>query len=309
MKGIIKACFAMAVFAVIAAGCDKFDNGAEKRAYPVFTASFEASEEDKGNDPATKVYVDSDLALHWDANDEISAFYGTSTNMQYRFMGAQGEKLGEFELVSEPASDGNASTLRSNFAIYPYSSDVAYTTAAKFEKRGYTGFIVSIPNVQKYALNSFHKESNIMGAVSSGKEDFNLNFKNLGSYLVLRLYGKDVTVKSIEIKSLAEREGYMTGAFYSGLAYNQNPVAKKDIPEWLYSNVILDCGTDGVKLGETEENAVDFWFVLIPGGISKGFSVTIEDVNGKTATISTSNNIIFSRNTVKRMAPKEVVFN
>lgn len=308
MKGIIKACFAMAVFAVIAAGCDKFDNGAEKRAYPVFTASFEASEEDKGNAPATKVYVDSDLALHWDANDEISAFYGTSTNMQYRFKGAQGEKLGEFEVVSEPASDGDASTLRSNFAIYPYSSDVAYTTAGQLEK-GYTGFIVSIPNVQKYALNSFHKESNVMGAVSSGKEDFNLNFKNLGSYLVLRLYGKDVTVKSIEIKSLAEREAYMTGAFYSGLAYNQNPVAKKDIPGWLYSNVILDCGTDGVKLGETEENAVDFWFVLIPGGTSKGFSVAIEDVNGKTATISTSNNTIFSRNTVKRMAPKEVVFN
>lgn len=185
---------------------------------------------------------------------------------------------------------------------------MAYTTAGQLE-RGYTGFIVSIPNVQKYALNSFHKESNVMGTVSSGKEDFNLNFKNLGSYLVLRLYGKDVTVKSIEIKSLAEREAYMTGAFYSGLAYNQNPVAKKDIPEWLYSNVILDCGTDGVKLGETEENAVDFWFVLIPGGTGKGFSVTIEDVNGKTATISTSNNIIFSRNTVKRMASREVVFN
>ncbi|MBE6229004.1 MAG: hypothetical protein E7119_00270 [Bacteroidales bacterium] len=308
MKGIIKACFAMAVFAVIAAGCDKFDNGAEKRAYPVFTASFEASEEDKGNDPATKVYVDSDLALHWDANDEISAFYGTPTNMQYKFMGAQGDKLGEFEFVSEPASDGNASTLISNFAIYPYSSDVEYTTAGKLD-RGYTGFIVSIPNVQKYALNSFHKESNVMGAVSSGKEDFKLNFKNLGSYLVLRLYGKDVTVKSIEIKSLAEREGYMTGAFYSGLAYNQNPIANKEIPEWLYSNVKLDCGTDGVKLGETKENAVDFWFVLIPGGTSKGFSVTIEDVNGKTATISTSNNILFLRNTVKRMAPREVVFN
>ena len=307
MKSIKNLYFAV-VLVVLAVGCSKLDSGMEQKSSPIFRASFEANEEEDVNEPGTKVYIDSDLKLHWDANDEISLFNGSSVNEQYRFKGAQGEKIGEFEKISQTTPGGV--TFVANYAVYPYSPDVAYASNAVFGGRGVRGFRVSVPREQKYAENGFDKASNIMVAVTSGTDDFDLNFKNAVSYLVLRLYGKDVTVKSVTIKNLAEIAPVLSGVFYSGLAYNQTPSYQAASGEAnpRFADVVLNCGTSGVKLGDTEEDAVDFWFVVIPGTAS-GMQVTIEDINGKTATISTANTLKFSRNKIKRMAPKEVVFN
>ncbi len=302
MKSVKKIYFA-AVLMLFAVGCSKLDGGNEQKISPIFRASFEANEEEIGDEPGTKVYIDSDLKLHWDANDEISLFNGSTVNEQYRFMGAQGAKTGVFEKISQTTPGGDA--LVANFAVYPYNQDVANIKHGKLGI-GETGFSVSIPKEQKYVENGFDKASNTMVAVTSGTDDFDLNFQNAGSYLVLRLYGKDVTVKSIAIQNVSEGSTILSGSFSLKLKYNADPATIS--AAYGIDYVELDCGASGVKLGEKEEDAVDFWFVVIPGA-SRGMQVTIEDINGKTATISTANRLQFSRNKIKRMAPKEVVFN
>ncbi len=296
-----------AVAALLVAGCSKDDNGLiQKGNSPVFTAVFA----NENNSADTKVYADKNLELHWDASDEITVFNGSAVNKQYRFTGAQGAKIGNFEYVKETATDNT--TLLRNFAFYPYSTDVKYSMSASADfNRGISGFYVSIPAVQKYAPNSFCKESNLMAAVTTGVDDFNLNFKNIGSYLVLSLYGNDATIKNITLKNKAERANYISGTMAVGLDMNTGEISFKETTAGTHSSEItLDCG-DGVKLGETEDSAVEFWFVLMPfssASLNSGIDVTIESTDGKTATLSTSNKISNTRNQVTKMAPREVVF-
>lgn len=297
----MKRIYLVALSALLVAGCSKFDNNSvQKSESPIFTANF-ADESTN-----TKVYADDKLELHWDANDEITVFNGTKTNEQYRFTGAQGAKTGDFEKVSETTTERS---LTRNFAFYPYNSNIAYDNMANGFNRGIVGFYVSIPAVQKYAQNSFCKESNLMAAVTTSLEDFNLTFKNIGSYLVLSLYGNDATIKSITVKNRAERDNYIAGTLAVGLNIQNGEISLTETSAGTHSSEItLDCG-DGVKLGKTADTAVEFWFVLSPlSGVGNGIDVTIESTDGKTATLSTSNSIKFSRNNVVKMAPREVVF-
>lgn len=290
-----------AVAALLVAGCSKDDNGLiQKGNSPVFTAVFA----DENNSTDTKVYADKNLELHWDANDEITVFNGSSVNKQYVFTGAQGAKIGDFEYVKDTETETETTTLVRNFAFYPYNSNVEYATNYDFG-RGYNGFYVTIPSTQKYAENSFHKESNVMGAMTTRTDDFNLQFKNICGYFVLRLYGEDAIIKSIKITQVNQRDNPICGKL--AVAFHLQTGALKT--EVAGGGVLsLDCG-DGVKLGKTEESAVDFWFVVSPiTQASNGISVTIESTDGKTATLSTSNSIQFSRNNVVKMAPREVVF-
>ncbi len=297
-----------AVAALLVAGCSKDDKGLiQKGNSPVFTAVFA----DENNSTDTKVYADKNLELHWDANDEISVFNGSSVNKQYVFTGAQGAKIGDFEYVKDTETETETTTLVRNFAFYPYNADVEHFGNAG-GGRGDIGFYAVIPTVQKYAENSFHKESNVMAAVTTGVDDFNLNFKNICSYLVLSLYGNDATIKKITLKNNStEGLNEISGKMVVKLNILDGSINFKEASTGTQSpEITLDCG-DGVKLGETEDSAVEFWFVLLPdptASLNNGIDVTIESTDGKTATLSTSNKISNTRNQVTKMAPRKVVF-
>ena len=143
---------------------------AEKQAY---TASID--------DAITRVYMDTDLSLHYNSSDAISLF-STTENSRYIFVGKQGDTSGEF--IREGVQGGSGSKLSRTYALYPYNRNTTITS---------DGVISSeLTATQNYVENSVGRGANMMAAVTSSKKGKHLGFSNLCSYVCVELYGKNV---------------------------------------------------------------------------------------------------------------------
>ena len=138
-------------------------------------------------------------------------------------------------------------------------------------------------------------------AVTEDTDDTFLKFKNVGGYLKLQLYGDNVTVKSITLTGNNNEK--LAGAATITSVYGQDPTI--NMADDATGSVTLDCG-EGVEIGSTAETATAFWIVVPPTTFTKGFEVTITDVNDNEVTKSTSNEISIARNTIKPMPAFEV---
>ena len=69
----------------------------------------------------TKVYVDEDVKILWDAKDQISIFNKTTRNQQFEFTGDTGDNAGFFNPVSDPTGPGTEMSFIC--AVYPYLND------------------------------------------------------------------------------------------------------------------------------------------------------------------------------------------
>lgn len=243
-----------------------------------YTASFE--------EMATRTYVDSSLRMFWTADDRLSIFTSTY-NQQYVFMGKTGGNSGEFAKVS---SGGFVSggTLSTNYAVYPYNSATSIS---------YDGEIsLTLPAVQKYGEGTFGLGANTMVAVTEDSDDTFLSFKNICGYLVVRFYGKD-TIKSVTLTG-NDNERIAGKATVTQL-YNSNP--ETIIADDATTTITIDCG-EGVKLGSTADAATEFWFCVPPTTFNKGFTISAEDINGRTYSKSTSASRTITRNIVNAMS-------
>ena len=108
-------------------------------------------------------------------------------------------------------------------------------------------------------------------------EDTFLKFKNVGGFLKLQLYGKDVTVKSITLTGnngeMIAGEATITGD------YDGAPIAT--MADNTTTSITLNCGEKGVKIGATPKRATAFWLVVPPTTFEKGFTIKVKDVDGK----------------------------
>lgn len=254
----------------------------------VFHAYFESYSE-----PDTKVYVNEKVKLLWDEKDQISLFNKTYLNQLYQLTAVTEGNACEFEEVPTGsfATGGNYEFI---CAVYPYQS-----TAKIGNNDVLTLFF---PAEQKYRESSFGPGANTM--VSVTKED-PLVFKNAGGYLVLKFYGKDVSVSSITLEG-------RNGEFLSGNATWKPAVGA--IPEFTFveskaeSSITLICDNP-VSLGTSKETATVFWMVVPPTPFEKGFKLTVTSADGKTFIKETDKNLSILRNTLFRIAPIEVKFN
>ena len=78
----------------------------------VFYATTEGQEED------TKVFLDENLKIRWDADDRISIFRKDVGNNEYRFAGVTGDNAGYFEEAWTGAAATGAA-VPYNYAVYP----------------------------------------------------------------------------------------------------------------------------------------------------------------------------------------------
>ena len=69
--------------------------------------------------PVSKVHIDDNVKIHWDADDRISLFE-TTWGREYRFTGNSGDIDGFFSLVTESFGAGNPISFLC--AVYPYRS-------------------------------------------------------------------------------------------------------------------------------------------------------------------------------------------
>lgn len=277
----------LALLAVLVSGCnnnDELEKQSASSSSRVFTASFHSDE--------SRTYVEEGNLLRWTEGDQISLFDGNTLNRQYKFDGKTGANAGTFSLVEKPYGTGN-SLNTANYAVYPYASNISITESGVIT--------ATLPAEQNYSVNSFGLGDNTMVAVTEGKEDTFLKFKNVGGYLKLQLYGDDVTVKSITLTGNNNEKLAGTATITS--SYGDDPIVSMSADAT--KTIMLDCG-EGVKLGTTTETATAFWLVLPETTFERGFTVVVTDVNGAKFTKSTSKNIFIERNYIMSMTAFEV---
>jgi len=268
--------------AILICGCGIEEQSEILQDSRIFTASFE-----EGSD--TKVYIESDLSMHWTASDRISVFT-TSTNDQYSFSGSTGDTKGDFAKVSSGSSGSLVST---NYAVFPYNASTSLTSDEKLR--------ITLPAVQNYAESTFGISANTMVAVTSGPSDTHLAFRNLCGYLVVKMYGNSI-VKSVSISGNNGEK--LSGNATVTAKYGQDPtlVFDSDAGE----TITVDCG-DGVALGADAADATEFWFCIPPVSFSKGFTVTaVNTVNGS-AKVKTSVSRNVQRNHKAAMAAAKTI--
>ncbi len=249
----------------------------------VFYASFE-----QPGDGDTKVYANEDLLLRWTADDRISIFNKNTYNQQYRFAGETGDNAGGFDKVAgSEFSTGNA--ISHVVSVYPYQS-----TTKISESESLT---LTLPAEQHYAENSFGPGASTMVSVTA---DNFLQYKTVGGYLRLRLYGDGVSVSSITLKGNNGEK--LAGKATVTMPLDGTPTVT--LAEDATDQISLTCDTP-VALGATAEESKDFWLVVPPVTFSKGFTVTVSGKGGVFEK-STEKTVTVERNKLSKMAPIEV---
>lgn len=248
---------------------------------PVFHAFLEGAD--------TKVYVNEDLLVRWHADDQISVFNKDTYNYKYAFEGATGDDSGTFQPIGDP---GSGSELPFVYAVYPYNEDHHFYNESQLS--------VSLPAVQLYAEDSFGPGANTMVSVSEGDP---LLFRNVGGYLVFKLYGEGVSVASLTLQG-NDNELIAGDADVTASPEDAPSVAMSGNAT---SVVTLDCSGSAAVLGHNPESCTEFWFVLPPTTFSHGFTLTVTDNEGRVFEKSTEKSVEISRNHLSRMSPIEVV--
>ena len=246
-------------------------------------------------DAETRVYADSKLRVRWNEGDHITIFERDTYNQEYEFLGDTGDTAGDFALVESGGyhTGGNIED-KLVYAIYPYHNR---------NKCDYDGKLtVEFPSTQHYKKDSFGVGANVMVAKTN---TLDLRFMHVGGYRTFKLYGEGVFVSSVRLESNGPE--YLSGRTDVVIGEDGKPAAAVSFIESTSNSksVELVCDTP-VALGATASEAVEFWFVLPPGTLAQGFTVTVTDVNGRQFTKSTSNSIEIKSGVKKSMPAFEV---
>lgn len=243
------------------------------------------------SEPDTRVYINEKIKILWDAKDQISLFNETTRNQQFEFKGTTGDNSGDFKIVFDPFATGNY--LPYVCAVYPYMS------STKIDNKDV--LTVNFPAEQFYREGSFGRGANTMVSVT---EKDPLMFKNAGGYLVLKFYGKDISISSVTLEGRNDEP-------LSGNA-TWKPVVGA-VPEFTFAStagtsITLTCN-EPVTLGATKEESTVFWMVVPPTTFKKGFTLTVTGADGQSFIKETDKILAIDRNTLLRIAPIEAIFN
>lgn len=248
---------------------------------PTYYASFADAEGE------SRTYLDENLMLLWHNDDRISLF-ATTYNEEYAFADATGSNSGAFNAVDKD-SYVTGNTISTTYAVYPYNAANAISNSEILT--------IHFPAEQSYAEDSFGRGANTMVAAAQSSSSKLLPFRNAGGYMMLKLYGENKTVKSIELKG--NNEEVISGAATAEAKYGYLPLITMGAEGG--KTITLTC-ENAVELGATEAEATTFWIVVPPITFEQGFTITVTDADGGTYTKSTSKPTTINRNEIKSMS-------
>lgn len=241
----------------------------------------------------TRTYVEDNKYLRWNAGDEITVFAGNSYNSHWQFAGEDGANSGKFNEIEDGGFvTGTPLDLTANYAIYPYDENITITE---------TGVVsLTLPAVQEYNHtyeNSFGEGTNTMMAVTENTSDNFLSFKNLCGYLKLKLYGEDVTIKSITVKGNNGEK--IAGPANVTMTYGSEPTIA--MVDGATDTITIDCG-EGVALSNDESHPTIFWVVIPETTFEGGITIEVTDINDQTFSKQTTNTVPIENNLIQPMA-------
>lgn len=247
----------------------------------------------------TRTYVEDNKYLRWNAGDEITIFAGNSYNGHWQFAGEDGANSGKFNEIGEGGFvTGTPLDLTANYAIYPYDENISISEAGVVS--------LTLPAVQEYNhtyANSFGAGANTMMAVTKNTSDNFLAFKNLCGYLKLKLYGDDVTIKSITVKGNNGEK--IAGKATVAMEYGGEPTITMDNDAT--DTITIDCG-EGVALSNDESNPTIFWVVIPEITFEDGITIEVTDINDQTFSKQTTNAVPIENNIIQPMAALNAEF-
>ena len=277
-----KVFMSLAAVAAVFAGCQKpeFDVQVQEVVKDAFTASVENFE------GKTKTVLDGKQVL-WSTGDQLAIFQGSTVADKYVLAdGADGLATGRFEYAGgagEVNGDFFAGTeIDRNVALYPYAEELELVVADDEELGTTYSVSVVLPGTQVYAENSFANGAFTMVAVTDEAADHNLKFKNVLGAIKFQFTGTQA-VQSVSVAG-AWQETLAGNAVVTAYSDNQNPSIAMSRRGAL-TEVTLDCGEDGVQLGET---ATDFYVTVPPVAFDEGFTVTVRTTDGGIAKYTTT---------------------
>ena len=291
---MIKKFFSLAALVILTASCanviDNIDSLRSRLGVPddEVYATIEGGDEDGA---ATKVFADAKMRVLWNNDDRITLFSQYTLGYEYRFMGKDGANAGSFKKIPVEDEVVTGNDLDYYYAVYPHSEETA------IDNDGMLSLI--LPAQQEYKENSFGIGANTMVSVTNNKQ---LRFRNVGGYLSFKLYGNGISVKSITLKGNNGEK--LAGEALVSMPLNGTPTTamQDDAAE----TITLTCATP-VALGATENDFVEFWFVVPPTTFSKGFTLTVTDKHDGVFQMTTAKERVIERNALTRMSPIQVM--
>lgn len=231
-----------------------------------------------------RTYVDEQMKLHWTKNDLITIFHGMLEPLKFGFRGETGATSGTYYNVDGIfyAPDQSAPN---NVAVYPYSADHLLDENTR-------AVTLTMPAEQTYVENSFGLGANTMIAVTSEVNDLALYFKNVGTYLNVRLWGENQTVKTITVTATGGEA--LSGKAVVTPTYGGDPTCVM-ANTGTAPSVQLVC-EEAVTVNTTEDAPVSFWIVLPPVTMASGFNVMVENADGEKQVFTIDKSVTFKRN-------------
>ena len=279
LKSMKKLFFAVIAIMAFFAACQKNEIAEPSRDGQVLYATIE-------DWSSTRTVLDEDNNIRWSEGDQIVGFLNSTLGLKYQVTASSvGQTSASFD---EVGSGGlNAGTeLDHIIAYYPYSS------AVKVAKSGADYALeVALPSEQTYAYKSFGNGSFPMVALSHTN---NITFRNVCGGMKLQLKG---TSKIASIKVEGKNNEKLSGKA-SVTAYTDGSKPFIAMADDASTSAVLNCGT-GVQLNE--DNPTDFIISLPPTVFTKGFTITVSDVNGGVQVIETSKSNTVLRSSLLKM--------
>ena len=235
---------------------------------------------------STRTVLDEDNNIRWSEGDQIIGFINSTLGLKYQVTASSvGQTSASFD---EVGSGGlNAGTeLEHIIAYYPYSSAVKVAKSSA----DYALEVV-LPSEQTYAYKSFGNGSFPMVAVSHTN---NITFRNVCGGMKLQLKG---TSKIASIKVEGKNNEKLSGKA-SVTAYTDSSKPSIVMADDASTSAVLNCGS-GVQLNQ--DDATDFIISLPPTVFTKGFTITVTDVNGGAQVIETSKSNTVLRSSLLKM--------
>ena len=251
--------------------------------------------------PLSKTKLAPDLSSAWTEGDEIAVFCGRTVLDKYQLDEAcDGKSEGVFNIIDSESKDG--SELFTNVAVYPYTEGIscAISQLSDGKPSAYRILGFSFPTIQYYAEGSFGQYSYAMGAIASGTDDYNLNFKNLGGALKLQITGTALITKLTLVGNSDENLSGESNV----ILYTNGSAPSVSMTSNANKSVVLDCG-NGVQLNEN--TPVEFFFSLPPTNFKEGFTVIVESADGGSGTLTTSATNSVGRSQILSMPTIEAV--